>query len=119
MTEISELKDLTPAQDGSWYTIPGAGGNLEEWVTGYEEALKEAGIGTPVAWYRTTGKMVNQFAKPTQSFRKFPGKTTFLLFPLNGLDIGRLAIFKLEWRDSWFNDVVESCKTPREEEEEW
>jgi len=40
--------DLRQAEDGSFYTISGCGGDLQEWVDGYNGWLDEAGIGTPV-----------------------------------------------------------------------
>lgn len=103
-TEIAPA-DLLAAQDGSYYTIVGAGGDLNVWIDGYEEELAKAGIGKPVRWFTTTGKDVNEFSHAEGNDR-FPSDLTFLLFPLDGLAIGKLSIFKLQWQDRWFDDIV-------------
>lgn len=41
MTEIIEPIDPQTAYDGSYYTIVGAGGDLTEWINGYEGMLTE------------------------------------------------------------------------------
>lgn len=109
--------DLTAAREGSYYTIAGAGGNLNQWVEGYEKALAEAGIGKPVGWYQTTGAKVNEFRRTTagrgddvHADDKFQDDLTLLLFPLDGLNVAKLAIFKLEWQDRWFDDVVDNMR---------
>ena len=41
--------NLQEAYNGSYYTILGAGGDLQEWVDGYNQMLAEEGIGKPKA----------------------------------------------------------------------
>lgn len=38
---------FSAAYKGSYYTILGCGGGLDEWTTGYTQFLEKAGIGTP------------------------------------------------------------------------
>lgn len=108
--------DLTAARDGSYYTITGAGGDLSEWVAGYEKALAEAGIGQPVAWYRTTGAKVNEFRRRTAGGGEvhpsdaFADDLTVLMFPLDGLLITKLPLFKVEWQDRWFDDILQNMR---------
>jgi len=103
--------DLQAAHSGSYYFIAGCGGDLDEWVTGYTEELETSEIGTPVVWYRTTGAEVNAHAgedlKPTAYL---PEDLVCLLFPLDGLDVSRLAMFKIRMHDRWFDDVIDNMR---------
>ena len=101
--KIKSLNDLKRAEDGSYYTILGAGGELSQWVNGYTEMLEKEGIGTPVAWYATTGKQINEYIGIEND--KFQDVLCVLLFPLDGLDVGKLALFKLRMEDRWFDDI--------------
>jgi hypothetical protein len=111
-SETVERADLGKAYEGSWYTILGAGGDLMEWVEGYEEELAGRGIGKPVGWYRTTGAEINEYAgKALISHRAaFPDDLTVLMFPVDGLNVGRLAIFRIDWGDRWFHDVIDNMR---------
>lgn len=99
--------DFTKAYRGSYYTITGAGGELQEWVDGYNNMLAEQGIGTPVDWFTCTGKDMNEEYELTGSNR-YKDDLHFLLFPLDGLNVGKLAMFKLAMRDRWFDDIVDN-----------
>jgi len=110
--EIKELEDLTQARAESWYTIIGCGGDLYEWVEGYEKAMSAAEIGTPVQWYRTTGHAVNELTQG-EGFDRFPADLTMLLFPLDGLNAGSLALFKLAMGDRWFDDICDNIERRR------
>lgn len=110
ITTITTLDDLAKAYDGSYYTIEGAGGDLNEWVEGYEGLLAEEGIGKPVEWFTTTGAAVNLYAHPSNPNDLYKFDLTFLMFPLDGLDIGKLAIFKIKMQDRWFDDIVQNMR---------
>lgn len=112
MAKAKALKkaDLTVAEEGSWYTIIGAGGDPQEWVDGVEELLAEAGIGKPVAWFEATGEEVNAHIRPSRPDDTFDPGLLFLFFPLDGLDVGKLAMFKLRMQDRWFDDVVQNSR---------
>lgn len=102
---MEKLTNLNEAVEGSYYTITGAGGDVNEWVNGYNGMLKEAKIGTPKKWYTFTGKDMNE----TYSLRgttEYPEDLTFLAFPLDGLNVGKLAMFKIKNDDRWFDDIV-------------
>jgi hypothetical protein len=108
------LVHLGTAYEGSWYFIAGAGGDLAEWTKGYEDLMVEAGIGKPKKWYRTVGAAINRYAERggfavahTDTFRD---DLPCLLFPLDGLDIGKLAVFKVRMEDRWFDDVIENMR---------
>lgn len=100
--------NLATAYNGSFYFIAGTGGSLEEWKDGYEGFMRRELIGKPVAWYKTTGKAINEFAGENNN--PFPDDLTCLLFPLDGLSVGRLAMFKLSMGDRWFDDVIDNMR---------
>ena len=93
--------------NGSYYTIVGCGGDLKEWTDGYEKMLREEGIGCPVKWVQFTGKDMNEFYKLKGNVA-YDDDIQFLAFPLDGLDVGKLAMFKLTMQDRWFDDIVEN-----------
>lgn len=107
---LKTKSDLKQAYDGSYYTIIGVGGSLIEWIEGYEMELEKAGIGTPRCWYQTKGEYVNDYANPSNWRDAFPADVTFLMFPLQGLHVAKLAIFKLTWGDRWFDDIVQNMR---------
>ncbi len=99
--------DLRAAYKGSYYTIIGAGGDLQEWVDGYNKMLEEQGIGKPQAWFKATGAQVNKEFGLTGN-EAFKARLIILFFPLDDLDIGRLAVFKLKMGDRWFDDIIDN-----------
>lgn len=102
------MKDLLQkAYEGSYYTIEGCGGNLEEWKEGYEKLLTDNGIGKPIEWIEFTGKDMNDIYELAGSNR-YPDDLHFLAFPLDDLNISKLAIFKLTMQDRWFDDIVDN-----------
>ena len=99
--------NLDKAYKGSYYTISGTGGNLQEWITGYEKELAAAGIGKPSEWLLTSGADVNNFAGKKGFINDpFHPQVGILMFPLDGLNIGKLALFRLQWNDRWFDDII-------------
>lgn len=95
------------AYEGSYYTITGCGGELQDWIDGYEKLLAEKKIGKPLAWYDFTGADMNAEYGLTGR-NAYQDDLRVLCFPLDGLDIGRLAIFKLIAADRWFDDIVDN-----------
>lgn len=104
-----EIKNtlFNEAYKGSYYTIIGCGGDLNDWKEGYERMMEEAGIGKPRCWYHFTGKDYNDEFQTTGNNR-YPDQLNFLCFPLDGLDVGKLAMFKLRMEDRWFDDIVDN-----------
>ena len=98
---------LRKAYDGSYYTIQGAGGDLQEWKDGYANMLAERGIGTITKWVEFQGKDMNTEFDLTGNNR-YPDRLHFLAFPLDGLDVNKLAIFKIQMGDRWFDDIVDN-----------
>lgn len=101
---------------GSYYTIIGCGGDLEEWKKGYTNLLQEKEIGTIKEWVTFKGADVNSKYKLTGDNR-FKDDLTFLAFPLDGLDVSKLALFKLEMNDRWFDDIISNTLRNQNEDE--
>ena len=112
--KFADVAELQTAYDGSWYFVAGAGGDLAEWVTGYEKLMAEQEIGKPAEWWQTNGSTINLFATRHKGTINrddcFKGDLACLLFPLDGLHVGRLAIFKLQMEDRWFDDVIQNMR---------
>ncbi|MBQ3476988.1 MAG: hypothetical protein IJH25_02310 [Clostridia bacterium] len=92
-------------EKGSWYTITGCGGDMDEWKKGYQNLLTDEGIGTIQQWVEFTGADMNAHYGLTGT-NAYPRNLHFLAFPLDGLDVGKLAMFKLRMQDRWFDDIV-------------
>ena len=105
---ISDSYDmLKKAYNGSYYTIIGVGGNIDDWKNGYQKLLDEANIGKIKEWITFRGTDMNDLGKLSNDNR-YPDDITFLAFPLDGLDIGKLAMFKLKMGDRWFDDIIDN-----------
>ena len=105
--DVITAAEFPTLYDGSWYTIEGAGGNVEEWEKGIQDLLNKEGIGEVKRWVTYSGKDMNEWAKLTGT-NAYPDDLTFISFPLDGLDSGKLAIFKIRMRDRWFDDIVDN-----------
>ena len=114
-TTIKKTQGLQQAYEGSYYTIIGTGGDLDEWVAGYEESMGREKIGKPKAWYTAKGHEVNAFIGVHMGPHAFNPDVTFLLFPLDGLNVGKLALFKLAMQDRWFDDIVDNTRRHHEQ----
>ena len=44
----------------------------------------------------------------------FPADLTVLTFPLEGLHLGKLALFRLRMEDRWFDDIIDNMTTTEE-----
>lgn len=95
------------AYEGSYYTITGCGGDLNEWRQGYEKIMENEEIGKPVEWIHFTGKEMNE-TYGLVGDNAYPDDLNFLAFPLDSLNVGKLAIFKIRMRDRWFDDIVDN-----------
>ena len=117
--------NLKEAYEGSHFTILGAGGDPEDWMNGYNTMLEAEGIGTPTEWFQTTGGAINNYAA-TKGYVADPFNEglTILTFPLDGLNVGKLALFKLGMGHRWFDDIIDNMVdldpyNEAEDEEDW
>ena len=92
---VAEMADLKKAHAGSFYFIAGAGGDLSEWVSGYEEMLEEQGIGKPTEWLSASGAAVNLFANQKKgrivSQRPVPARHHLPAVPAHRAEHGEVA----------------------------
>ena len=107
MIEITTKEGIEQLRNQSAYTIVGAGGDLNEWVNGYQELLQKEEIGEPEKWYKFKGKLLNDSYHLTGKNR-YPKDIIFLSFPLTGLNVGKLAMFKLKMEDRWLDDIIDN-----------
>ena len=103
--KINDL--LKQAYNNSYYTIVGCGGDLKVWKEGYEKLLSLENIGTISEWIQFTGRDVNEVFDLKDN-NKFKDDLVFLAFPLNDLNIEKLAIFKIKMHDRWFDDIIDN-----------
>lgn len=115
MKTLTAADGLAEAEKGSYYTVVGAGGPLGEWLAGYEGLLEQAEIGKPQEWFTAKGDEVNRYLRRKKGGEirprdEFQPDITLLFFPLDGLDVGRLAGFRLRMEDRWFDDIVQNVR---------
>lgn len=111
VTDAGLLKELASA---SAFTIEGAGGDLKEWMEGLNGEMSKLNIGTVNTFYTFKGKLMNDTYALTGK-NKYQDTLTFLCFRLDGLDVGKLAIFKMRFGARWLDDIVDN-NVRREEE---
>lgn len=116
LKEADETK-LRELENASAFTIEGAGGNLHKWCVGLNEMLEQRGIGQVKEFYNFSGQLMNETYGLTGSNR-YPDDLTFLSFPLDNLNIGKLAMFKLEFGARWLDDIVDNNATREQKETE-
>lgn len=95
------LHELRKMNGSEGLVIQGCGGDLQEWADGINEMLTERGILQNESRFEKAYTFNNE-------------KLTCLLFPFDGvkLDIGKLAMWRLETRDvfggTWLTDYVDN-----------
>lgn len=107
LKEVTTEDKLRELENDSAFTIEGAGGDLNEWCAGLNEMLNQKGIGQVKEFYTFSGELMNNIYHLTGKNR-YPNDFTFLCFKLDDLDVGKLAMFKLEFRARWLDDIVDN-----------
>lgn len=111
------IDTIQQAYDDWYYTILGAGGDLNEWIEGYQKLCNTKNIGTIKQWYVTKGSVLNQKWN-LEGNDRFKDDLTILMFDYEGMNIGKLAIFKLNMGDRWFTDIIDNAVSRADMEEE-
>lgn len=104
VTTEEQFKEL---YDASAYTITGTGGDLSEWMKGINDGLQQRKIGSVSQFYTFKGADMNRVYNLKGDVR-YQDDLTFLAFKLDGLNIGKLSMLKLEMGDRWFDDIVDN-----------
>lgn len=99
------MADFKRMEDESWFTVIGVGGSLDTWKLGIQKVLQEKKIGTISEWSDFTGREMNSQYHLTGN-NAYADDLHFLAFSLDGLDIPKLAMFKLQFGAKWFGDIV-------------
>lgn len=95
------LYDLKKMNKSEGLILQGCGGDLQEWVDGINDMLTERGILQNESRFEKAYTFNNE-------------NLTCLLFPFDGvqLDVGRLAMWRLETRETfgstWLSDYVDN-----------
>lgn len=95
------LCELRKMNNSEGLILQGCGGDLQEWVDGINEMLTERGILQNESRFEKAYTFNNE-------------NLTCLLFPFDGvqLDVGKLAIWRLETRETfgstWLTDYVDN-----------
>lgn len=116
LKEADETK-LRELENASAFTIEGAGGDLNEWCAGLNEMLEQRGMGQVKEFYTFSGQLMNETYGLTGSNR-YSDDLTFLSFPLDNLDIGKLAMFKMKFGARWLDDIVDNNAAREQKETE-
>ena len=110
--EVTEKKEEIDKFDemynGSWYTVIGLCKEDHEKYKDYiKKELNEKNIGTPKKFHSFTGKEMNEKYNLTGDNR-YQDNLDFIAFSLDGLNISKLAMYKLNSGARWFDDIVEN-----------
>lgn len=93
---------------GSYYTVLGCGGDINDWKNGYKKLLAEdeimdLDIDSIIVF--SAGELNKEFN--LTGTNAYPNDLTCMMFPLNNVQsIGKLAMFRLRMDDKWFDDIV-------------
>lgn len=101
------MVDFEKMYAGSWFTVIGAGGDIDEWKEGLQKMLDEENIGTIQEWAVYSGEDMNELGHLTDD-NAYQDNLTFLSFSLDGLDAMKLAMFKIRFGARWFDDIVDN-----------
>lgn len=94
-TNFFTLVEISRNQEG--LVLLGTGGDLQEWIDGVSELLKEAGIASPEFEVTEAHKVTTSGSRDD----------LLLLFDWAAVDMGKLAIWRLSFGDcSWLSDYV-------------
>jgi hypothetical protein len=102
-SDVVEL--FKKAYEGSFFTIVGVGGDIQEWKDGLNEMFAKEEIGQVKEFFTFKGSEMNEWAHLTGD-NAYDEDNTFLMFSLDGLKTSKLAMFKLKFGARWFDDIV-------------
>lgn len=103
-TQIEELRNK------SAFTFIGAGGNLDEWMVGINDVLKQNGINQVSKFYTWKGKVMNDMYELTWT-NAYQDDITFLAFDITEIpmdQIGKLSMLKIQYGARWLDDIVDN-----------
>ena len=97
--KISKSKVLRLSNETDYLVWQGCGGPLEDWYNGITKMLIE-------------NKVANENYKMKEMYVFDNNGMTCLLTPLDKLNLSKLAVMRLEWRETfgtmWLSDYIEN-----------
>ena len=103
-------QDIEALRNKSAFTFVGAGGNLNDWMVGINDILKQHSINQVSKFYTWNGKLMNDMYELTQN-NAYQDGITFLAFDISEIpmdQIGKLSMLKLTMRARWLDDIVDN-----------
>lgn len=101
-------QDIEELRSKSAFTFIGAGGNLNDWMIGINDILKQHLINQVSKFYTWNGKLMNDMYGLTQN-NAYQDDITFLAFDITEIpidQIGKLSMLKLAMSARWLDDIV-------------
>lgn len=101
-------QDIEVLRNKSAFTFIGAGGNLNEWMVGVNDMLKQHLINQVSKFYTWNGKLMNDMYGLTGT-NAYQDDITFLAFDITEIptdQIGKLSMLKLAIGARWLDDIV-------------
>lgn len=102
--QIRELRNK------SAFTFAGAGGDLNVWMVGVNDALKNLGINQVTNFYTWEGRVLNEMYGLTGE-NAYPEDLTFFAFDITEIpmdQIGKLSMWKLQIGARWLDDIIDN-----------
>lgn len=103
-------QDIEELRNKSAFTFIGAGGNLNDWMVGINDVLKQHLINQVSRFYTWNGKLMNDMYGLTQN-NAYQDDITFLAFDITEIpmdQIGKLSMLKLTMHARWLDDIVDN-----------
>lgn len=103
-------QDIEELRNKSAFTFIGAGGNLNDWMIGINDILKQHLINQVSRFYTWNGKLMNDMYGLTQN-NAYQDDITFLAFDITEIpmdQIGKLSMLKLVMHARWLDDIVDN-----------
>lgn len=103
-------QDIEELRNKSAFTFIGAGGNLNDWMIGINDILKQHLINQVSRFYTWNGKLMNDMYELTQN-NAYQDDLTFLAFDITEIpmdQIGKLSMLKLAMGARWLDDIIDN-----------
>ena len=103
-------QDIEELRNKSAFTFIGAGGNLNDWMIGINDILKQHLINQVSRFYTWNGKLMNDMYELTQN-NAYQDDLNFLAFDITEIpmdQIGKLSMLKLAMGARWLDDIIDN-----------
>lgn len=104
---ISSEQEIKEVYNNSYSTILGAGGDLQEWVNGITEWMKENNFGEMSNIVTFKGKDVNKIWDLKDN-NKLPNDLTILAWSNDKIDLNKYCISRMQMGIRWFDDIIDN-----------